>query len=306
MAPSHDSGLDTVGSDGNPDHLGADLAPADVGPTDLAPPDAFVPTAPGTWVSVLSGTFNMGSPLSELCHVSDEVQHQVSLKHAFEIAATETTQTDYQAVMGYNPSYFKSCGGSCPVDTVSWREAAAYCNTLSVKSGLAPCYTCTGSRAAVTCKDAPLYAGNKIYACPGYRLPTEAEWEYAYRAGTKTAFYSGPVSSCWGPDSNADKIGWNVYNTSSQPSPVGKKQPNAWVIYDMAGNVWEWVHDWYTYSLGTATVTNPVTSTDTGGGKVVRGGACNDVPNALRAARRYNFNSTYKSGYIGFRCLRSK
>jgi len=303
-----------AGDGGIADSAGADLSPPtdagrdanglDIGPQDAELADAAALAPPGDWALAPSGSFAMGSPIDELCHVYDETQHQVMLENGFLIAATETTQSAFQEVMGYNPSY-TSCGGSCPVETVSWHQAATYCNGLSARSGLGACYTCSGNGAAVTCAEEADFAGAQIYNCRGYRLPTEAEWEYAYRAGTTTAFYNGEVSSCWGPDSTADQIGWNVYSaTGGQPNPVAEKQANDWDLYDMAGNVWEWVHDRYATDLGTAEVTNPVTATDLGLGRVVRGGSFIDVPNDLRAARRYNFNSTYQADTIGFRCLR--
>ena len=97
------------------------------------------------------------------------------------------------------------------------------------------------------------YSGKNVYVCPGYRLPTAAEWEYAYRAGTTTAYYSGTnasskCTSCGAVDKNADKIGWYCANANNTTNPVQGKLVNAWGLYDMAGNVWEWCHGWYTGS----------------------------------------------------------
>lgn len=150
----------------------------------------------------------------------------------------------------------------CPVEYVNWNEAATYCNALSSQKGLDQCYTCTGSGPSVTCSEATAYSGIKIFDCPGYRLPTDAEWEYAYRAGSTTAFYpsdgnSGTITDC-DNDPNADKIGWYRYNSAvtyagcenlsssggdpcSGPHPVGQKAPNAWGLYDMGGNVYEYL-----------------------------------------------------------------
>jgi len=149
------------------------------------------PASPGTFVKINKGTFKMGSPAAEKCHYTDEEQHDVTLTHDFEIQTTEVTQAQFKALMSYNPSVFKSCGDNCPVEKVKWYEAAAYCNALSAKIGYAQCYTCTNSGTMVTCTWAVGYENEKTYKCPGYRLPTEAEWEYAYRAGTQTAYYNG-------------------------------------------------------------------------------------------------------------------
>ena len=256
----------------------------------------------GTWAVIPAGTFQMGSPTTEKCRSSNETQHKVTLTQAFEIAVTETTQAQFKALMGYSPSGFASCGTSCPVEKVSWHEAAAYCNALSTKVGKSKCYSCTGTGSKVTCKDATAYSGSKIYTCPGYRLPTEAEWEYAYRAGTTTAFYNGNITKCSGLDPNADKIGWFWDNASKTTHPVAKKTANAWGLYDMAGNGREWCHDGYKVNLGSAAQTDPVGS---GSNQVYRGGGWDNSAEALRAARRLNITATARVSTIGFRPVRT-
>ena len=276
--------------------------------------------APGTWVSIPAGTFQMGSPNSEPCRIIDETQHQVTLTHKFEILATEVTQGQFTAVMGYNPSYFTSCGGSCPVEQVDWYEAAAYANALSSKAGKASCYTCIGSGASVTCSETSAYAGTAIYTCPGYRLPTEAEWEYSYRSGTGTAYYSGGITQCnvSVAEPNADKIGWYGLNSDVSYSgclsisagahclgahQVGKKVANAWGLFDMSGNVSEWCHDWYT-AYQSSSVIDPVGAT--GSLRVVRGGTLYDGAVYLRAAHRYHSESPGTQYYgLGFRIART-
>ena len=258
---------------------------------------------PGTWVTIQAGTFQMGSPSSESCRHSNETQHQVTLTHKFYMQTTEVTQGQFTSLMGYSPSNFGSCGGSCPVETVNWYEAVAYANALSAQKGKAACYACTGSGKSVTCSEATAYAGKKVYTCPGYRLPTEAEWEFAYRAGTSTAFYNGGITSCSGKDPNLEKIGWYGKNSNSTTHPVGKKMANAWGLYDMAGNVWEWCHDGYKSDLGATALTDPVFS---GSSRVLRGGSWGGYPSLLRAAYRGGFTPTYRDDGIGFRCSRTK
>ena len=255
------------------------------------------------WVTIKAGTFQMGSPSTESCRITNETQHKVTLTRNFEIAATETTQAQFSSLMDYNPSGFSSCGPSCPVEKVNWHEAAAYANALSAKAGLTPCYTCpTGTKASVICQEASAYAGKKVYTCPGYRLPTEAEMEYAYRAGTTGAFYNGGITSCDGTDANLDKIGWYGQNSNSKTHPAGKKTANAWGLYDMAGNVWEWCHDWLTTYPKTS-ITDPVGAT--GSSRVNRGGSVSNSAGGARAAYRNYYSPGHRLSNLGFRLARS-
>ena len=289
-----------------------------------------------TFCAIPSGCYRMGSPdgtgaqPKEPCRSSNETQHPVTLTHGFEMQSTEVTQDQFKTVMGYNPSYFtSSCGTSCPVEGVSWHEAAAYCNALSVKKTLTPCYTDKGSGTSCTVDSgcgpgevcsggkcikydiAPQYTGSKtIHDCKGFRLPTEAEWEYAYRAGTTTAYYSGAndqslCTSCSTKDANADSIGWYCYNSSSTPHPVGKKTANDWGLYDMAGNVWEWCHDGYQSNLGGYSPHGSRFFRQFPGvaGRVVE---LQPVRRLLRAAFRFNDTPTDRYDDVGFRCSRTK
>ena len=292
----------------------------------------------GYWVVIKAGTFTMGSPPGEPGRDTDEIPHEVTLTNNFEILATEVTHDQFFAVMGYEPWYFKYCGGTCPVENVSWHEAVAFCNALSTKAGQAQCYIDQGSGNGCTkdldcatdesCSNAicvkydvsSAYPGNKIYSCPGYRLPTEAEWEYAYRAGTTTAFYSGTIngklcSSVNVKDPNADKIGFYCANSSVTyagcqkpsfggcigPHPVGSKQANTWDLYDMAGNVSEWCHDQYQLKLVAAT--DPVGVGTKG--RVTRGGPYWYFSKSLRAADRNIGKADVRHMGLGFRCARS-
>ena len=192
------------------------------------------------------------------------------------------------------------------METVNWHEAAAYCNSMSRTLGYAQCYKCSDKALEyVTCEEASSYSGSKVYSCPGYRLPTEAEWEYSYRAGTTTALHSGETITCTAKDPNADKIAWFDANSGLKTSPVGKKAANKWGLYDMAGNVWEWCHDGYKADLGSSPATNPAV----GGLKmrVLRGGSWDTSAGDLRAAYRIsNYPANHGSkGYYGFRCVRT-
>ncbi|MBW2702753.1 MAG: formylglycine-generating enzyme family protein [Deltaproteobacteria bacterium] len=228
------------------------------------------------WVEILPGDFVMGSPIGEPGRdfytgqwpTLDETAHSVSLSHGFVIADREVSQGDFVAMMGYNPSHFLSCGLTCPVEDLTFYEAALFCNRLSEAFGLQSCFSCGGSGSSVNCD----FSGNfgSPYDCPGYRLPTEAEWEYAARAGTQTAFSNGSLthSECSPLDANLDELGWYWANSSVSyedatvipcdgldknvgPHPTGQKSYNPWGLYDMNGNVWEWVMDCpYSYPTG--------------------------------------------------------
>ena len=269
---------------------------------------------PGTWVMVRAGTFIMGSPTSEPCRVANETAHHVTLTHPFEIQTTEVTQGQFQQVMGYNPASFSTCGASCPVETVSWYEAVAYANALSRLRGLTPCYACKGSGKSITCTGAAAYLGAHIYECPGYRLPTEAEWEYAYRAGTTTPYHNGPndPKACDGTcqtDARLDQIAWYCKNAGSKTHPVARKKPNAWGIFDMAGSLWEWCNDlWNAVGPGPAPVTNPWGGSFNGPGamRLNRGGSWDFVSFGHRAAYRNWYYPTSRNDRYGFRCVRTR
>ncbi len=240
---------------------------------------------PEGYVRIAPGTFTMGSPEGEVN--SDEARHSVTITRGYCLKATEVTQGEWQAVTGFNPSAFKICGANCPVEQVSWEDAVGYANALSRRDGLPECYA--GST----------FAG---LGCRGYRLPTEAEWEYAARAGTTGAtlgcegYPLFPTEiQCYG---NLDSLSWHYKNSGKTTHPVRQKQPNAWGLYDMLGNVWEWTGDWYGSIYGTAT--DPL-----GGGdearRVHRGGSWNHTARFLRASYRTRASPDSRSYYIGFR-----
>jgi len=264
-----------------------------------------MPSVPGEWVNLTAGSFTMGSLPTEACRDADETQHLVTLTHAFQISATETTQGQFLAQLGYNYSFYSSCGASCPVEKVTWYEAAAYCNSLSAAAGLTTCYSCSSSGPSVICSTKPAYTPTTgtIYDCPGYRLPTEAEWEYAIRANTTTSLYSGPLAQCSKADPAADAIAWYKHNTSTTQQ-VKQKKDNPWGLYDMSGNVREWVNDVYVIDLGSAAVTDP-TGPASGTHQVAKGGHYFDLPGNLRSAHREDVFPNLSYDNLGFRCART-
>jgi len=271
-------------------------------------PDRLWPTA--GWVTIQPDTFLMGSPESEFCRLENERLHHVTLSRPYEIGATEVTQAAFLHAVGHNPSTFLACGPDCPVDSVDWSSAVVYCNRLSEQAHLDKCYSCVGDGAQYAfpydCTVRSEFDGTKgkqIYDCPGYRLPTEAEWERAYRAGGSSPLFNGPIASCF-TDPLAGAIGWYVGNSGKQAHPVGTRIPNAWGLYDMAGNLWEWVNDWYRPDLGGDLVQDPV-GPSIAQGKVLRGGAWIGSPGSLRGASR-NQNMRHKTlSFVGFRCART-
>jgi formylglycine-generating enzyme required for sulfatase activity len=287
-------------------------APVPDAPVPDAPvPDAPVPDAPiaplGAWVKIAAGTFNMGSTSSEPCRSNGEVYHQVTLTRSFYIQTTEVTQDQFKQMMGYNPSDDTKCGVDCPVEMITRHEAVAYCNALSTAQGLAKCYSCSGSGPTVTCSNATAYQNGLIYTCPGFRLPTESEYEYAYRAGTTTAYYNGSnnasgCTSCSNGDPNANTLGWHC-GIIGKLQPVGKKPPNPWGLYDMAGNVFAWCQD-RDSKMPSTPVTDPWGGTS-GNKYVMRGGSWYEYPEAMRAAASFVEIQTVRLDDIGVRCVRS-
>ena len=246
---------------------------------------------PTNMVRITGGTFTMGSPASEPNRESNEIQRQVTVS-SFYMGRYEVTQREYQDVMGYNPSYFT--GDNLPVESVTWYDAIEYCNKLSQREGLTPVYTITGRTPTV---GYPITAATVIanWNANGYRLPTEAEWEYACRAGTTTAYNTGASIS--------NNTGWYVENSNVRTQPVGQKLANAWGLHDMHGNVSEWCWDWYgTYASGAQM--NPL-GASSGSYRVARGGSCIVAPHGLRSAYRGSgYSEDARGANIGFRVVR--
>jgi formylglycine-generating enzyme required for sulfatase activity len=226
------------------------------------------------FIYIPSGTYMMGSPLTEFGRDNDEKQHTVTLTEGFYIQTTEVTQGQWKAVMRNNPTFFKNCGDNCPVEQVSWNDAHELISKL-----------------------------NQMEGSVIYRLPTEAEWEYACRAGSKTAIANGELSELeCDHDSNLEAMGWYCGNARKKTHPVAQKNSNDWGLYDMHGNVFEWCQDRYGdyYSTSITDPTGPM------GGlyRVYRGGGWNFGAKLCRSAERLKFTPDYKSRALGFRLLR--
>ena len=217
-----------------------------------------------------AGEFMMGSPATESDRRDNETQHRVSITKPFYMGVTEVTQEQYQKVMGTNPSGFQ--GPQNPIERVTWADAVEFCRKLSAMP-------------------AEKTAGHV------YRLPTEAEWEYACRSGTTTSYSFGDSESELGA------YAWYKDNSGKTTHPVGGKKPNAWGLYDMHGNVWEWCQDWYgPYPGGSATDPIGVTS---GSYRVFRGGSWYGYARGCRSANRSRDTPGHRDYDLGFRVLRS-
>ena len=282
------------------------------------------------YVIVEKGTFTIGSPPGEPGRQDEyETQHEVTLTRGFYIMEHEVTQGQWEALMGNNPSNFEECGENCPVNNVTFWGTLFYANALSESEGLAPCYVfdgCTGSPGEkdLECRFAALRDANgeptdSPYECEGYRLPTEAEWEYAARAGTTTALYNGEAT-----EANADAIAWYDGNNVATypgawecgmegeepwpcgPQPIKGKLPNGFGLYDMSGNVEEWVWDKFNAydNMYEDAVTDP-TGALRSPSRIVRGGGWGARVQDLRCAERGVFPPEFWHHAHGFRLAKT-
>jgi formylglycine-generating enzyme required for sulfatase activity len=233
--------------------------------------DKFTNELGMTFVLIPPGTFVMGSPLNEIGRDGDERQHKVTLSKPFYLQTTEVTQGQWQSVMGENPSFFHDCGRNCPVEMVSWYDAYRFIDRM-----------------------------NAIAKYPRYRLPTEAEWEYATRSGTQTALSNGiiTITGC-SYDAGLDRIGWYCGNSGNKTHSVAQKEPNSWGLYDMHGNVWEWCQDWYG-DYPSEEVTDPKGS-KSGLIRVNRGGSWWWFARFCRSANRIRYMPFDHTQDTGFR-----
>ena len=214
------------------------------------------------FVWIPPGEFRMGSTSSE---ADDERPvTRVRITRGYWLGKYEVTQSEWESVIGSNPSGFSDCGGNCPVEMVSWADVQGFIGRLNAR------------------------AGREVY-----RLPTEAEWEYAARAGTAGDRYG-----------SLDAIAWWRDNSGRRTHPVGGKSANGWGLYDMLGNVWEWVQDWYGASYPGGTVTDP-RGPGSGSSRVLRGGSWFIDARYARASIRIRHDPGNRSGHLGFRLLRT-
>lgn len=222
-----------------------------------APGFARAQLADSDFVFVQPGTFQMGDSAWGPIHA-------VTIAHALWMQKTEVTQAQWTAVMGRNPSHFKDCGATCPVESVSYDDVQTFIAKLNGRSG------------------------------KRYRLPTEAEWEYAARAGSTGDF---------GPPGAVTTSGWMIDNSGGTTHPARGLRPNAWGLYDMVGNVWEWVSDWYApYRAGP--VTDP-TGPPTGKTRVLRGGSWHSSASTSTSAVRGDYPPDSGGMHDGFRLART-
>jgi len=229
-----------------------------------------------------AGNFLMGELPEETNAGKDErPQHRVTITKPFYLGVHEVTQNEYKQVMAHNPSKFQDSDQQ-PVEQVSWLDAVKFCNKLSEREDRKPCYRIDGDDVTIT-------SGN------GYRLPTEAEWEYGCRAGSSTRYPFGDDENQLG------RYAWYDKNSGDKAHPVGQKLPNAWGLYDMLGNVWEWCADGYDgeYYASSPAVDPPGASKASL--RVFRGGCWFFNPGGCRPAVRGGFTPESRSYYLGFR-----
>ncbi len=256
-----------------------------IGPARQPPKPETIVTKTGVeMVLIPAGEFIMGD---ETGADDERPAHKVRLA-AFYMDAHEVTQASFQALMGTNPSRFKD--PNRPVERVSWVMAVRYCNMRSLREGLQPCY----DPRSLECD----------FSASGYRLPTEAEWEYACRAGTTTGYWFGNDST------RLADYAWFKANAGGTTHPVGQKAPNPWGLYDILGNVAEWCHDRYSPTYYSESPAEAPTGPASGDERVLRGGSWRLSADACRSAARSSetpmfADACFGSDAYGFRCVRS-
>jgi formylglycine-generating enzyme required for sulfatase activity len=269
-------------------------------------------------VVIQEGEFQMGSPATEANRRTDETRHKVRLSRPFLLGVYEVTQEEYEKVMQANPSWFCSKGegrgkipeqdtSRYPVENVTWYDALEFCNRLSKRDDFEPYYKLADVKRdgdTITSASVTRIGGN------GYRLPTEAEWEYACRAGTTKAFYFGDASTGREANVKGVLVGGGYGGTTKWPdlgrtSKVGSYAANPWGLYDMHGNVAEWCWDWYDKDYYTNSPQDDPRGPDSGRHRVVRGGSWLVSEGSCRSASRFWHTAEERKEYAGFRVARS-
>jgi len=243
---------------------------------------------------IKSGSFLMGSPDGE-GGLDEHPQHMVAL-NAFYIDTTLVTQENYKALMGVNPSTNRG-DNNLPVQDVNFYDAVLYCNARSQRDGMEAVYQFTAIKGVPGNGCLGLENITINYRKNGYRLPTEAEWEYACRAGSTTRYY-------WGEEMDGDYAWWEMNSLRMQP--VGTKKPNAWGLYDMAGNAQEWCNDWHGSEYYGVSPEKSPTGPETGIHRIVRGGSCypyKDGGAHMRSANRSCYFPEKPRETFSFRCV---
>jgi len=277
------------------------------------------------WIRVCPGEYTVGSPEDEQLRYPDEPRRQVTLTRAFLVQAVEVTQAQWTEL--FSPAGFLSCGADCPVENVSWFEAIAYCNARSLADELPPCYRRAGQLDepydSTDARQGAAPAWPEGPGCRGYRLPTEAEWEVAARAGDLRATYRGNLDAqhlqCEVENPTLDPIAWFCGNAEvyypdcvditseggigcAGPHPGGMKAANAWGLFDMLGNIWEWCWDRHGESLRGGV--DPLGDT-LAEARSYRGGSWNDRAYHSRAACRSGAPPASKGLNLGLRVVRT-
>lgn len=236
-------------------------------------------------VRVEAGSFTMGCTDGQRETCTDEYPtHDVTITRDFMVTVTEITQGQWSGATGTNPSYHDFCGESCPVEKVSWMDAARFANLASEIHGLEACYLFNG-------EDVAWPAG---LDCQGFRLPTEAEWEYAARAGRDTMFSGSNV---------IDVVAWYGGNAGEYPRDVATLAPNQWGLYDMTGNVAEWVWDWF-HDYTSSAVADPIGQAK-GDLRVHRGGMFQSSLDGANLSERGRVKPTSAGLSLGLRLVRT-
>jgi formylglycine-generating enzyme required for sulfatase activity len=254
------------------------------------------------FVFVPAGTYEQGTPGA----IGPERSYTATISRNYFVSRTEVTQGQWTtATGGVNPSTF-ALDPNYPVQQVDWYSVVAYANWLSVNHGLSVCYTLVPSACADTVSDwanGDTSCTDATFAdimCTGYRLLTESEWERAARGGTTSTWYWGEASD----DTTVNRYAWFRGSSGSQTPLVGGKQANAYGLYDMSGNVWEWVWDWYASAYPSGSATDYI-GASSGAFRGLRGGSWNNWSSFLRSAFRFGNDPSSQNGLVGFRLART-